>query len=395
MNKEVVIVSAVRTAVGSFGGSLKDTPTAQLGAIVIKEAINRAGIKPTDVDEVLMGCVLQAGLGQNVTRQASLQAGLPIETPALTINVVCGSGLKSVGMAATDIIAGEADCVVAGGMENMSAAPYVLPNARWGYRMSMPTADVVDVMVKDGLWEAFNDYHMGVTAENVAEKYSITREMQDAFSAESQRKCKEAQESGRFEDEIVPVPVKVKKETVEFKKDEFPRPGTTAEVLSKLRPAFKKDGTVTAGNASGVNDGAAAFVIMSADKAKELGVKPLARIVASAWAGVEPSIMGVGPVASTKKVLKKANMTLDDIDLIEANEAFAAQSIAVAKELNFDMAKVNVNGGAVSLGHPIGASGARILVTLLYELIHSGKKTGLATLCVGGGMGVSTIIERI
>lgn len=395
MNKEVVIVSAVRTAVGSFGGSLKDTPTAQLGAIVIKEAINRAGIKPTDVDEVLMGCVLQAGLGQNVTRQASLQAGLPIETPALTINVVCGSGLKSVGMAATDIIAGEADCVVAGGMENMSAAPYVLPNARWGYRMSMPTADVVDVMVKDGLWEAFNDYHMGVTAENVAEKYSITREMQDAFSAESQRKCKEAQESGRFEDEIVPVPVKVKKETVEFKKDEFPRPGTTAEVLSKLRPAFKKDGTVTAGNASGVNDGAAAFVIMSADKAKDLGVKPLARIVASAWAGVEPSIMGVGPVASTKKVLKKANMTLDDIDLIEANEAFAAQSIAVAKELNFDMAKVNVNGGAVSLGHPIGASGARILVTLLYELIHSGKKTGLATLCVGGGMGVSTIIERI
>lgn len=395
MNKEVVIVSAVRTAVGSFGGSLKDTPTAQLGAIVIKEAINRAGIKPTDVDEVLMGCVLQAGLGQNVTRQASLQAGLPIETPALTINVVCGSGLKSVGMAATDIIAGEADCVVAGGMENMSAAPYVLPNARWGYRMSMPTADVVDVMVKDGLWEAFNDYHMGVTAENVAEKYGITREMQDAFSAESQRKCKEAQESGRFEDEIVPVPVKVKKETVEFKKDEFPRPGTTAEVLSKLRPAFKKDGTVTAGNASGVNDGAAAFVIMSADKAKELGVKPLARIVASAWAGVEPSIMGVGPVASTKKVLKKANMTLDDIDLIEANEAFAAQSIAVAKELNFDMAKVNVNGGAVSLGHPIGASGARILVTLLYELIHSGKKTGLATLCVGGGMGVSTIIERI
>ena len=395
MNKEVVIVSAVRTAVGSFGGSLKDTPTAQLGAIVIKEAINRAGIKPTDVDEVLMGCVLQAGLGQNVTRQASLQAGLPIETPALTINVVCGSGLKSVGMAATDIIAGEADCVVAGGMENMSAAPYVLPNARWGYRMSMPTADVVDVMVKDGLWEAFNDYHMGVTAENVAEKYGITREMQDAFSAESQRKCKEAQESGRFEDEIVPVPVKLKKETVEFKKDEFPRPGTTAEVLSKLRPAFKKDGTVTAGNASGVNDGAAAFVIMSADKAKELGVKPLARIVASAWAGVEPSIMGVGPVASTKKVLKKANMTLDDIDLIEANEAFAAQSIAVAKELNFDMAKVNVNGGAVSLGHPIGASGARILVTLLYELIHSGKKTGLATLCVGGGMGVSTIIERI
>lgn len=395
MNKEVVIVSAVRTAVGSFGGSLKDTPTAQLGAIVIKEAINRAGIKPTDVDEVLMGCVLQAGLGQNVTRQASLQAGLPIETPALTINVVCGSGLKSVGMAATDIIAGEADCVVAGGMENMSAAPYVLPNARWGYRMSMPTADVVDVMVKDGLWEAFNDYHMGVTAENVAEKYGITREMQDAFSAESQRKCKEAQESGRFDDEIVPVPVKVKKETVEFKKDEFPRPGTTVEVLSKLRPAFKKDGTVTAGNASGVNDGAAAFVIMSADKAKELGVKPLARIVASAWAGVEPSIMGVGPVASTKKVLKKANMTLDDIDLIEANEAFAAQSIAIAKELNFDMAKVNVNGGAVSLGHPIGASGARILVTLLYELIHSGKKTGLATLCVGGGMGVSTIIERI
>ena len=393
--KDIVIVSACRTAIGSYGGSLKDVPTSQLGAIVIKEAINRAGIKPTDVDEVMMGCVLQAGLGQNVARQSALAAGLPIEVPALTINVVCGSGLKSVNMAAAQILAGEADVVIAGGMENMSAAPFALPKARWGYRMAMPTAEVTDIMVKDGLWEAFNDYHMGMTAENVAEKYGITREMQDEFSAESQRKCEEAQKAGKFDDEIVPVPVKVKKETVEFKKDEFPRPGTTKEILGGLRTAFKKDGTVTAGNASGCNDGAAAFVIMSADKAKELGVKPLAKIVASAWAGVEPSIMGIGPVASTKKALKKANMTIDDIDVIEANEAFAAQSIAVARDLGFDMSKVNVNGGAVSLGHPIGASGARILVTLLYELIHSGKKTGLATLCVGGGMGVSTIIERL
>lgn len=395
MKKEVVIVSAVRTAIGSFGGSLKDISTADLGAKVIDAAIERAGIKKTDVDEVMMGCVLQAGLGQNVARQAALKAGLPIETPAMTINVVCGSGLKSVNTAATMISCGEADCIVAGGMENMSAAPYTIPQARYGYRMSMPTAEIVDTMVKDGLWEAMNNYHMGMTAENVAEKYGLTREMQDAFAAESQRKCEIAQNNGAFEEEIVPVTIKVKKELKEFKVDEFPRHGTTVETLANLRTAFKKDGTVTAGNASGVNDGAAALVIMSMDKANELGIKPLAKIVSSAWAGVDPTIMGVGPVASTKKALSKANMTLDDIDLIEANEAFAAQSLAVAKDLNFDMNKVNVNGGAISLGHPIGASGARILVTLIYALKHNNKKTGLATLCVGGGMGVSTIIEML
>ncbi|MBQ9949879.1 MAG: acetyl-CoA C-acyltransferase, partial [Clostridia bacterium] len=293
--KEVVIVSAVRTAIGTFGGALKDIPAVQLGATVIKEAINRAGIKPCDVDEVMMGCVLQAGLGQNPARQASIQAGLPVETPALTVNVVCGSGLKSVNMAAAMIMSGEADCVVAGGMENMSAAPYAVPQARFGYRMSMPNAQMTDVMVNDGLWDAFNSYHMGITAENVAQQYGITRQMQDEFSAESQRKCEEAQKNGRFDDEIVPVPVKVKKEIVEFAKDEFPRHGTTVETLSKLRPAFLKDGTVTAGNASGINDGAAALVVMSADKAKEMGIKPLVRIVASAWAGVEPSVMGLGP----------------------------------------------------------------------------------------------------
>lgn len=395
MKKDVVIVSAARTAIGAFGGMLKDIPAADLGAVVIKEAINRAGITAADVDEVMMGCVLQAGLGQNVARQASIKAGLPIETPAMTVNVVCGSGLRSVNMAAALITAGEADCIVAGGMENMSAAPYAIPQARYGYRMSMPSAELVDVMVKDGLWEAFNNYHMGITAENVAEKYGFTREMQDAFAVESQRKCEQAQNEGRFDEEIVPVTVKVKKEMVEFKKDEFPRHGTTAETLAKLRPAFKKDGTVTAGNASGVNDGAAALVIMSAEKAAEMGLKPMAKIVASAWAGVEPSIMGIGPVASTKKALENANLQLKDIDLVEANEAFAAQSLAVAQDLELDMSKVNVNGGAISLGHPIGASGARILVTLLYALKHNGKKTGLATLCVGGGMGVTTIVEML
>ncbi|MBQ4342179.1 MAG: acetyl-CoA C-acetyltransferase, partial [Clostridia bacterium] len=390
MSKEVVIASAVRTAVGTFGGSLKDIPAVDLGAIVIKEAVNRAGIKPADVDEVIMGCVLQGGLGQSVARQASVKAGIPVEVPAETINNVCGSGLKAVNLAAAMIMAGEADCMVVGGMENMSATAYAIPQARYGYRMSMPTANIVDMMVKDGLWEAFNDYHMGITAENVAEQWGITRQMQDEFALRSQQNTAKAQEEGKFDEEIVPVMVKVKKEMVEFKKDEHNRPGTTMEGLAKLRPAFKKDGTVTAGNASGINDGAAAVVIMSAEKAAELGVKPMAKFVVGASAGVEPSIMGVGPVAATRKAMKKAGMTIDQFDRIEANEAFAAQSLAVGKDLGWDINKVNVNGGAISIGHPIGASGCRILVTLLYELKHSGLKTGLATLCVGGGMGVAT-----
>lgn len=393
MAKEIVLAGACRTALGKFGGSLTNTPAVELGAIVIKEAIRRAGIKPEDVDEVLMGNVLQAGLGQSPARQAAVKAGIPVEVPALTINNVCGSGLKVVNMAAAMIEAGEADVMVVGGMENMSAAPYTMPQARFGYRMN--DGKLVDVMIKDGLWDAFNDYHMGITAENVAEKYGITREMQDEFSAWSQQKCEAAQKAGKFDEEIVPVPVKVKKEVVEFKVDEFPRQGVTAEGLAKLKPAFKKDGTVTAANASGINDGAAALVIMTAEKAKELGVKPMAKFVAGASAGVDPSIMGVGPVYATRKVLKKAGMDLDQIDLIEANEAFAAQSVAVANELGLDKSKVNVNGGAIALGHPIGASGCRILVTLLYELKHSGKKTGLATLCIGGGMGVATIVEAL
>ncbi|MCI6965775.1 acetyl-CoA C-acetyltransferase [bacterium] len=393
MVKEIVLAGACRTALGKFGGSLTNTPAVELGAIVIKEAIRRAGIKPEDVDEVLMGNVLQAGLGQSPARQAAVKAGIPVEVPALTINNVCGSGLKVVNMAAAMIEAGEADVMVVGGMENMSAAPYALPQARFGYRMN--DGKFVDVMIKDGLWDAFNDYHMGITAENVAEQYGVTREMQDEFAAWSQQKCEAAQKAGKFDEEIVPVPVKVKKEVVEFKVDEFPRQGVTAEGLAKLKPAFKKDGTVTAANASGINDGAAALVIMSAEKAKELGVKPMAKFVAGASAGVDPSIMGVGPVYATRKVLKKAGMELGQIDLFEANEAFAAQSVAVANELGLDKSKVNVNGGAIALGHPIGASGCRILVTLLYELKHSGKKTGLATLCIGGGMGVATIVEAL
>ena len=393
MAKEIVLAGACRTALGKFGGSLTNTPAVELGAIVIKEAMRRAGIKPEDVDEVLMGNVLQAGLGQSPARQAAVKAGIPVEVPALTVNNVCGSGLKVVNMAAAMIEAGEADVMVVGGMENMSAAPYALPQARFGYRMN--DGKLVDVMIKDGLWDAFNDYHMGITAENVAEKYGITREMQDEFAAWSQQKCEAAQKAGKFDEEIVPVPVKVKKEIVEFKVDEFPRAGVTAESISKLKPAFKKDGTVTAANASGINDGAAALVIMTAEKAKELGVTPMAKFIGGASAGVDPSIMGAGPVYATRKALKKTGMTLDQIDLIEANEAFAAQSVAVANELGFDKSKVNVNGGAIALGHPIGASGCRTLVTLLYELKHSGKKTGLATLCIGGGMGVATIVEAL
>jgi acetyl-CoA C-acetyltransferase len=392
--REVVIASAARTAIGKFGGSLKSIPATDLGAIVIKEAIKRANIKPEDVDEVIMGNVLQAGLGQNPARQALIKSGIPKEVPAFTLNKVCGSGLRSVSLAAQIIKAGDDDIIIAGGMENMSAAPYVLPTTRWGQRMF--DGKIVDEMVKDGLWDAFYDYHMGMTAENVAEKWGITREMQDEFSASSQQKAEKAIKSGRFKDEIVPVTIHDRKKgDIVFDTDEFPRFGTTAQTLSKLRPAFKKDGgTVTAGNASGVNDAAAAIVVMSADKAKELGIKPLAKIVSYGTKGLDPRIMGYGPFYATKQALEKSNLTVDDMDVIEANEAFAAQSLAVAKDLKFDMSKVNVNGGAVALGHPIGASGARILVTLLYEMQKRDSKYGLATLCIGGGMGTALIVER-
>ena len=392
MSKKVVLAGACRTAIGSMGGSLSTTPAADLGAIVIKEALNRANVKPTDVDHVYMGCVIQAGLGQNVARQSSIKAGLPVETPAVTVNVVCGSGLNCVNMAAQMIIAGDADVVVAGGMENMSMAPYALKNARYGYRMG--NAPMIDTMVNDALWDAFNDYHMGITAENVADRWGLTREDLDAFAAASQQKAVAAQEAGKFDDEIVPVEVKKKKETIIFNKDEGPRPGTTAEGIARLRPAFKKDGKVTAGNASSINDGAAAIVVMSEEKAKELGVTPMATWVAGALGGVDPSIMGVGPVAATKKVMAKTGLTVADMDLIEANEAFASQSLAVGKELGFDPEKLNVNGGAIALGHPVGASGCRILVTLLYEMQKRDAKKGLATLCIGGGMGCATIVER-
>jgi len=392
MSKEIVLVGACRTAIGKMGGTLSNIPAEQLGAIVMKEAINRAGIKPTDIDEVLFGNVITAGLGQSPARQAAIHAGIPIETPALTLNNVCGSGLKCINMAAALIEAGEADVVMAGGMENMSAAPYALDKARYGYRMG--NSKIIDTMVNDALWDAFNNYHMGITAENVAEKYGITREMQDEFAASSQQKCEAAQNSGAFDAEIVGVPVKVKKEVVMFNRDEFPRAGVTAEGLAKLKPAFKPDGgTVTAANASGINDGAAAVIVMSAEKAAELGVKPMAKWIGGASAGVDPSIMVIGPAASTEKLLKKTGISLDEIDVIEANEAFAAQSLAVGKLLNWDASKVNPKGGAISLGHPVGASGCRILVTLLHEL-EAGQK-GLATLCVGGGMGVSTIVEKL
>ncbi|MBS7131058.1 MAG: acetyl-CoA C-acetyltransferase [Clostridium sp.] len=392
--REVVIASAARTALGSFGGSLKDVPAAELGAIVIKEAVKRAGINPEQVEEVVMGNVIQAGLGQNVARQATLKAGLPNEVPAMTINKVCGSGLRTVALAAQMIKAGDADIVVAGGMENMSAAPYVLDKARWGQRMG--DGKLVDTMIKDALWDAFNNYHMGVTAENIAEQWGLTREMQDEFSAASQSKAEAAIKAGKFKDEIVPVVIPQRKgDPIVFDTDEFPRFGTTVEKLAKLKPAFVKDGTVTAGNASGINDGAAAFVVMSAEKAAELGVKPLAKIVSYGSKGLDPAIMGYGPFHATKKALEAANLTVEDMDLIEANEAFAAQSLAVAKDLNFDMSKVNVNGGAIALGHPVGASGARILTTLLYEMEKRDAKRGLATLCIGGGMGTALIVERV
>ena len=370
-----------------------NTPAADLGAIVIKEALNRAGVAPEMVDEVKMGCVIQAAQGQNVARQASIKAGLPIEVPAITINVVCGSGLKCVNDAATMIKAGEADIVVAGGMENMSMAPYAMTKARFGYRMN--NATIIDTMVNDALTDAFNHYHMMITAENICDRWNLTREELDEFSANSQQKAEKAMAEHKFDDEIVPVPVKVKKEIVEFKVDEGPRPGTTVETLAKLRCCSGKEGgMVTAGNASGINDGAAAIVVMSEEKAKELGVTPMATWVQGALAGVEPEIMGIGPVAATRKVMERTGLTVDDMDLIEANEAFAAQSIAVARDLKFDMSKVNVNGGAIALGHPVGASGCRILVTLLHEMQKRDAKRGLATLCIGGGMGCSTIVER-
>ena len=392
MAKKIVLAGACRTAIGTMGGALSTVPAAELGAIVIKEAVKRAGIAPENVDQVYMGCVIQAGQGQNVARQASLHAGLPVEVPAVTINVVCGSGLQAVNMAAQMIEAGDADIVVAGGCENMSMAPYAVMQGRYGYRMNNGT--LVDTMIKDALWDAFNDYHMGITAENICEQWGLTREELDKFAADSQNKCEAAQKAGAFKDEIVPVEVKKKKETVIVDTDEGPRPGTTAEVLAKLRPAFKKDGIVTAGNSSGINDGAAAVVVMSEEKAKELGVTPMATWVAGALAGVEPRIMGIGPVAATRKVMEKTGMKIEDFDAIEANEAFAAQSVGVGKDLGFDLSKLNPNGGAIALGHPVGASGCRILVTLLHEMQKKDAKTGLATLCIGGGMGCAAIVKR-
>ena len=391
MSKKVVIAGACRTAVGKMGGALSTTPAAELGAIVIKEALNRAGVPADQVDQVFMGCVIQAGQGQNVARQCSLKAGLPVETPAVTLNVVCGSGLYAVNLAADLIKAGEADIVVAGGTENMSMAPFAAMNARFGYRMN--NGVLVDTMIKDALWDAFNDYHMIRTADNVAAQWGLTREELDEFAANSQQKYEKALAEGKFKDEIVPVEIKQKKQTIVFDQDEGPRPGTTVETLAKLRP-INADGVTTAGNASGINDGASAVVVMSEEKAIELGVKPMATWIAGALGGVDPSIMGVGPVAATTKVLKKTGLTIDDFDLYEANEAFAAQFVAVGKDLGFDLSKLNVNGGAIAIGHPVGASGARILTTLLYEMQKSDAKRGLATLCIGGGMGCATVVEK-
>ncbi|MCR4896115.1 MAG: acetyl-CoA C-acetyltransferase [Lachnospiraceae bacterium] len=396
MAKKVVLAGACRTAIGTMGGSLSTIPAADLGAIVIKEALNRAGVAPDQVDQVYMGCVIQAGQGQNVARQATIKAGLPIEVPAVTMNVVCGSGLNCVNQAAQMIMAGDADVVIAGGMENMSMAPFAIPNGRYGYRMMTPAQSkgaLVDTMIVDALWDAFNDYHMITTADNIAREWGLTREELDQFALQSQLKCEAAQKSGAFKAEIVPVEVKKKKETVIFDTDEGPRPGSTIEGLAKLRP-INPDGFVTAGNASGINDGAAAVVVMSEEKAKELGVKPMATFVAGALAGVRPEVMGIGPVAATKKVLAKTGMKIEDFDIIEANEAFAAQSVAVGKDLGIDVEKqLNPNGGAIALGHPVGASGCRILVTLLHEMQAKGAKTGLATLCIGGGMGCATIVK--
>lgn len=391
MARKVVLAGACRTAIGTMGGTLSNTPAPDLGTVVIKEALKRAGVAPEMVDEVYMGCVIQAGLGQNPARQAAVNAGIPVEVPATTINVLCGSGLHCVNLAAKLIANGEADIIVAGGMENMSKAPYLLYNARFGYRMGAAMMD--DALLRDALHDAFGGYHMGITAENIAEEWGLTRQQLDEFAAWSQNKCEKARAEGKFKDEIVPVEVKKKKETILFDTDEGPRDGVTVESLSKLRPAFKEGGKVTAGNASGINDGAAAIIVMSEERAKELGVTPMATWIGGELAGVEPRIMGIGPVASTRKVMEKKGYKIEDFDLIEANEAFAAQSVAVGHDLGFDMDKLNVNGSAIALGHPVGASGCRILVTLLYEMQRRHAKKGLATLCVGGGMGCSAIVE--
>ena len=391
--KKAVIVSAVRTPVGKFNGALKDTPASDLGALVMKEAVKRAGISPDQIDEVIFGHVLTTAQGQNPARQAAMKAGIPKEVPAFTINKVCASGLKAVALAAQSIKAEDNEIVIAGGQENMSLTPYALPGARWGYRMN--NGSLVDCMVYDGVWEKFNDYHMGITAENIAEKFNISREEQDRFSAESENKAERAIKSGLFKDEIVPVEIPQKKGApVVFDTDEYPTLGSTPETMAKLRPAFKNDGTVTAGNASGINDGAAALVVMSEEKAKALGKTPIATIVSYASGGVDPAFMGMGPIPAVKNVLKKAGLKIADIDYWELNEAFAAQAICCIKELGIDPAKVNHNGGAISIGHPIGASGARIFVTLLYQMQRINARRGLATLCIGGGMGHALIIER-
>jgi len=391
--KEVAIISAVRTPIGKFGGTLAGVSSVDLAQTVMTGVMERAGIKPSQVEDVIFGNVLQAGSGQNIARQAALKANIPVETPAVTVNKVCGSGLYSIILGAREIMLGEKDIVITGGSENMSQAPYYLDKARTGYRMG--NGNIIDGMIHDGLWCSINDTHMGITAENLAEKYDITREAQDKFAANSQQKAEKALADNRFQDEIIPVTIPQRKgEPIIFNKDEYPRSGVTAEGIAKLRPAFKRDGTVTAANASGINDGAAAVLLMSKDKAEKLGLKPLAVIKAYSTVGVDPAIMGIGPVPAVKKALNVANLKLDDIELIEANEAFAAQSLAVAKELDLNLDITNVNGGAIALGHPIGASGTRILVTLLHEMIKRDNKLGLATLCVGGGMGVAMIVER-
>ena len=416
--KDLYVVNCCRTAIGSFGGSLKNTPAAEMGAVVVKEALKRANIAPENVDEVMFGCILTAAQGQNVARQVAIKAGIPYSVPAYTVGMVCGSGMKSVIEGARSILAGDSDVVVCGGTENMSAAPFASLDARWGARMG--DKKLVDTMIKDGLWDAYNNYHMGTTAENINDIWGITREEQDAFAAASQQKTEAAQAAGRFDDEIVPVMIKVKKEMVPFAKDEYPKAGVTKESIAKLRGAFpvspespnpqvvntfeptgiqeaadKGQPRVTAANASGINDGAAAIVLASGEAVEKYGLKPMAKLIGWGQGGVDPKIMGVGPVPASRQALKKAGLTIDDIDLVEANEAFAAQSIAVARELHFDMSKVNVNGGAIALGHPVGASGARIIVTLLHEMQKRPEaKRGLATLCIGGGMGVATIYEK-
>jgi acetyl-CoA C-acetyltransferase len=392
--QDVVILNGCRTPIGTFGGALKDVSAVDLGTLAVREAVRRAGVRPDQVDEVVLGCILQAGIGMNPARQAAIKAGLPDSVPAHTVNKVCGSGLKSVMLAAQAVKCGDAEVVVAGGMETMSGAPYLLPGARWGERLGHGQA--IDHMIHEGLTDAFHDIHMGITAENLVERYGITRAEQDAFAAESQTRAQAAIREGRFKDEIVPVPVARKKgEAKLVETDEHPRPGTTVESLGKLKPAFKKDGTVTAGNASGINDGAAAVVVTSAERASSLGLRPLARIVAYASAAVDPKVMGIGPVPAVRKALEKAGLGADGIDLFELNEAFAAQSLAVLRELKLDPARVNVNGGAIALGHPIGASGARILVTLLYALRARDQRLGLASLCIGGGQGVAMVVERL